>query len=107
MNIMLASILERTREIGIRLTVGARRIDIFIQFLVQTILVTTIGGILGIVSGLSILDIVSKYLNIKLIAGFSMMIIAITVSAGIGFIFGISPAIKASKLDPVVALRHE
>ncbi len=107
MNIMLASIQERTREIGIRLTVGARRIDIFIQFLVQTILVTTIGGILGIVSGLSILDIVSKYLNIKLIAGFSMMIIAITVSAGIGFIFGISPAIKASKLDPVVALRHE
>ncbi|NQV19759.1 MAG: ABC transporter permease [Armatimonadetes bacterium] len=107
MNIMLASIQERTREIGIRLTVGARRIDIFVQFLVQTILVTTIGGILGIVSGLSILDIVSKYLNIKLIAGFSMMIIAITVSAGIGFIFGISPAIKASKLDPVVALRHE
>jgi len=53
------------------------------------------------------LDVVSKYLNIKLIAGFSMMIIAITVSAGIGFIFGISPAIKASKLDPVVALRHE
>ena len=107
MNIMLASIQERTREIGIRLTVGARRIDIFIQFLVQTILVTTIGGILGIVSGLSILDIVSKYLNIKLISGFSMMIIAITVSAGVGFIFGISPAIKASKLDPVVALRHE
>ncbi len=107
MNIMLASIQERTREIGIRLTVGARRIDIFIQFLVQTILVTSIGGILGIISGLSILDIVSKYLNIKLIAGFPMLIIAISVSAGIGFIFGISPAIKASKLDPVVALRYE
>jgi len=107
MNIMLATIQERTREIGIRITVGARRIDIFLQFLVQTVLVTSIGGILGIVLGLSILDIVAKYLKYDLIAGSMMIIVALLVSAGIGLIFGISPAIKASKLNPVEALRYE
>ncbi len=107
MNIMLASIQERTREIGIRIAVGARRRDIFLQFLVQTILVTTIGGVFGIILGLSILDIVSKYLDFELIAGGFMILVALMVSAGIGLIFGISPAIKASKLNPVEALRYE
>lgn len=107
MNIMLATIQERTREIGIRITVGARRIDIFIQFLVQTILVTSIGGILGILIGISILDLVSKYLGFPLVVGVEMIIISLVVSAGIGLVFGISPAIKASKLDPVEALRYE
>ena len=106
-NIMLASVQERTREIGIRLAVGARRRDIFLQFLVQTVLVTTIGGILGIVVGLSILDIVSKYLDIKLIAGIGMIFVALIVSAGVGFLSGIIPAIVASKLNPVKALRYE
>lgn len=106
-NIMLATIQERTREIGIRLTVGARRRDIFVQFLVQTILVTTIGGILGIVLGLSLLDIVSNFLEIELIAGIEMIFVALFVSAGVGFVSGIIPAIIASKLDPVEALRYE
>jgi len=106
-NIMLATIQERTREIGIRIAVGARRIDVFTQFLVQTVLVTTIGGIVGIVLGLSILSLVSGYLNIKMIAGFNMIFVALIVSAGVGFIFGIIPAIIASKLDPVEALRYE
>ncbi|MBT4331909.1 MAG: FtsX-like permease family protein [Candidatus Cloacimonetes bacterium] len=106
-NIMLATIQERTREIGIRLTVGARRRDIFLQFLVQTILVTTIGGILGIVVGLSLLDVVSKFLDMELIAGVAMIFIALMVSAGVGFVSGIVPAIIASKLDPVEALRYE
>ena len=106
-NIMLATIQERTREIGIRLTVGARRRDIFIQFLVQTILVTTIGGILGIILGLSILNLVSNFLGIELIAGIAMIFIALMVSAGVGLISGIVPAIIASKLDPVEALRYE
>jgi len=106
-NIMLATIQERTREIGIRLTVGARRRDIFIQFLVQTILVTTIGGIVGIVVGLSLLDLVSKFLGIELIAGLAMIFIALMVSAGVGLVSGIVPAIIASKLDPVEALRYE
>ncbi len=107
MNIMLASIQERTREIGIRITVGARRRDIFMQFLVQTVLVTTIGGIFGITSGLLILDIVGKYLEFELVAGYRMIFIALLVSAGVGLIFGISPAIKASRLNPVEALRYE
>ncbi len=106
-NIMLATIQERTREIGIRLTVGARRRDIFVQFLVQTILVTTIGGIVGIVVGLSLLDLVSNFLGIELIAGISMIFVALMVSAGVGFVSGIVPAIIASKLDPVEALRYE
>ncbi|NQT65177.1 MAG: ABC transporter permease [FCB group bacterium] len=106
-NIMLATIQERTREIGIRLTVGARRRDIFIQFLVQTILVTTLGGILGIIVGLSLLDLVSNFLGIELIAGITMIFIALMVSAGVGLISGIVPALIASKLDPVEALRYE
>lgn len=106
-NIMLASIQERTREIGIRLTVGARRRDIFIQFLVQTVLITFIGGILGTLVGLSILKMVSGYINIELIAELSMVLIALTVSVGIGLLAGIIPAIMASKLNPVEALRYE
>ncbi len=106
-NIMLASIQERTREIGIRLTVGARRRDIFIQFLVQTVLITFIGGILGTLVGLSILEMVSGYLEIKLIAELSMVLIALSVSVGIGLLAGIIPAIMASKLNPVEALRYE
>lgn len=106
-NIMLATIQERTREIGIRITVGARRRDIFLQFLVQTVLVTTIGGIIGIIVGLSLLDVVSKFIEIELIAGIEMIFIALLVSAGVGLISGIVPAIMASKLDPVEALRYE
>lgn len=106
-NIMLATIQERTREIGIRITVGARRRDIFIQFLVQTVLVTLIGGILGVVVGLSILDLVSSYLDMELIAGVEMILIALMVSAGVGLFSGIIPAIVASKLNPVEALRYE
>jgi putative ABC transport system permease protein len=107
MNIMLATIQERTREIGIRITVGARRRDIFLQFLVQTVVVTSLGGVLGIVFGLSILNLVGKYLDIQLIANGMMIGVALLVSAGVGLIFGISPAIKASKLNPVEALRYE
>ena len=106
-NIMLASIQERTREIGIRITVGARRRDIFIQFLVQTVLITFIGGVLGTIVGLSILEMVSGYLDIKLVAELSMVVVALTVSVGIGLLSGIIPAIIASKLNPVEALRYE
>ena len=106
-NIMLASIQESTREIGIMITVGASRRDIFIQFLVQTILVTMLGGILGIVVGLSILDFVSNYLEMELVAGLNVILIALFVSAGVGFFAGIIPAVLASKLNPVEALRYE
>jgi len=105
-NIMFATIQERTREIGIRLAVGARRFDIFIQFLVQTLIVTFLGGLLGVAVGFSLLNIVSKYLEFQLIAYPGMVFAALAVSVGVGFVSGIIPAIKAANLDPVTALRY-
>lgn len=107
MNIMLASVRERTREIGVRLAIGARRIDIFIQFMVQTILITTLGGVVGIILGYAILNLVGKYLGMELAASLSMIYAAIFVSVGVGLLFGIMPAVRAGNLDPVNALRNE
>ena len=107
MNIMLASIRERTREIGVRIAVGARSRDIFLQFLVQTILITSLGGVLGILLGFAILDKVGSYLQIEVLASVQMIWVALLVSIGVGLIFGVGPAIRASRLDPVIALREE
>jgi len=107
MNIMLASIKERTREIGVRIAVGARRLDIFLQFLVQTVLITAFGGVLGVVLGFTILDLVSGFLEMPMKADPGMIITALIVSVGVGLVFGIVPAIKAGNLDPVIALREE
>lgn len=107
MNIMLASIKERTREIGVRIAIGARRRDIFLQFLVQTVLITALGGVLGIILGYAILGAVGSYLEIQVVASVQMVWVALLVSVGVGLIFGIAPAIRASKLNPVEALREE
>jgi len=107
MNITLASVKERTREIGVRIAVGARRRDIFAQFMVQTILITALGGVLGIILGFSILKAVGSYLDLQVIASVQMIWVALLVSVGVGLIFGISPAMRASKLDPVEALRED
>ncbi|MEF3695459.1 MAG: ABC transporter permease [Candidatus Cloacimonadota bacterium] len=107
MNIMLASIKERTREIGVRLAIGARRRDIFTQFLVQTVLITGLGGVFGVLAGYSILGMVGKYLGVEVAASAQMIWIALFVSVGVGLIFGILPAVRASNLDPVLALREE
>jgi putative ABC transport system permease protein len=107
MNIMLASIKERTREIGVRLAVGARRMDIFTQFLVQTVMITTLGGLMGIVIGFLLLDLVSKFLQMPLVPNPNMIMAALFVSMGVGLVFGIVPALKAGNLDPVIALREE
>ncbi len=107
MNIMLASIRERTREIGVRIAIGARRLDIFIQFMVQTVLVTTLGGVFGIILGYSILNLVGGYLSMELVASVQMVYVALLVSVGVGIVFGVMPAIRASNLDPVIALRNE
>ena len=98
---------ERTREIGVRIAVGARRRDIFAQFMVQTILITALGGVLGIILGFSILKAVGSYLDLQVIASVQMIWVALLVSVGVGLIFGISPAMRASKLDPVEALRED
>lgn len=106
-NIMLATIQERTREIGIRLAVGARRTDIFIQIIVQTILVFIVGGILGVVVGLSLLDVVSGYLGQPIIAAQWVIVSAVISTLSVGIITGVFPAVKASNLDPIKALRYE
>ena len=107
MNIMLAAIKERTREIGVRLAIGARGRDIFLQFLVQTVLITALGGVLGIILGYAILAQVGKFLQINVVANVQMIWAAISVSVGVGMIFGVAPAVRASRLDPVIALREE
>lgn len=107
MNIMLASVKERTREIGVRLAIGARRFDIFVQFLVQTVMITALGGIFGIALGYSILGMISKFLEISVVASMQMIWVALLVSLGVGLLFGITPAVRASNLDPVIALRED
>ena len=106
-NIMLASVKERTREIGVRIAIGARGRDILIQFLVQTILITTLGGVFGIFAGLAIVEVVGDFLGITVKAAPNMVWVALLVSASTGLIFGIGPAYKASKLDPVKALMED
>jgi putative ABC transport system permease protein len=107
MNIMLASVKERTREIGVRIAVGARRRDIVIQFLVQTVLITALGGVVGILLGYAILDLVGSYLKLEVVASVRMIWTALLVSIGVGLLFGIMPAVRAGRLDPIEALREE
>jgi len=107
MNIMLASVTERTREIGIRRALGARRRDIVVQFLVETVILSGTGGILGVVMGVIIPFIVSYAAGMKTIVTFWAPMLAFTISALVGVVFGIYPALRAAKMDPVEALRHE
>ena len=107
MNILLSTIKERTREIGVRIAVGAKRIDIFMQFLIQTILITFIGGIVGVIIALASLKKIASFMNFTLVPSIQTIAVALIVSVGVGLIFGILPSIKASKLNPVEALRYE
>lgn len=107
MNIMLVSVTERTREIGIRKAIGARRKDILTQFLVETLIISGIGGIVGTILGVGISFIISKVIKIPITISLSVIFIAFIFSGGIGILSGIYPANKASKLDPIDALRYE
>lgn len=107
MNIMLVSVTERTREIGLRKAVGARNFDIMIQFVIEAITLTTIGGILGVLAGMSIGDKLSELIGVAAVYNSQSILLAVLVSAGVGLIFGIFPAFKAAKMDPIVALRWE
>lgn len=106
-NVMLASVKERLREIGVRMAVGAKRKDILIQFLVQALLVSFIGGAIGILFGLSLLTILGKFLQSPIAANFQMILIAIILAFGVGLFAGIFPAINASRSDPIKILRYE
>jgi putative ABC transport system permease protein len=107
MNIMLASVTERTREIGIRRALGAKRRDIIIQFLVETVILSGAGGVLGVLLGIAIPYAVTYLANMVTIVTFWSPMIAFTISALVGVVFGIYPAMRAADMDPVEALRHE
>ncbi|HMJ89132.1 MAG TPA: ABC transporter permease [Candidatus Acidoferrum sp.] len=107
MNIMLASVTERTREIGIRRALGAKREDIITQFLVEAVILSAAGGILGVLLGVVIPHFVSHFAGMKTIVTFWSPFLAFTISGAVGVIFGIYPAFRAAAMDPVEALRHE
>jgi putative ABC transport system permease protein len=107
MNIMLASVTERTREIGIRRALGAKRRDIILQFLIETVILSGCGGLIGVALGVAIPYVVTYFSEMPTIVNFWSPTIAFTISALVGIIFGIYPALRAAEMDPVEALRHE
>ncbi|MBL0159529.1 MAG: ABC transporter permease [Bryobacterales bacterium] len=107
MNIMLATVLERTREIGIRRAIGARQADIVRQFLTEAVMISIIGGFLGIVFGVTLAQVIASAAGWSTVITFSSIAVAFGVSVGIGMLFGIYPAVQAAKLDPVEAMRYE
>ncbi|HXT39830.1 MAG TPA: ABC transporter permease [Candidatus Angelobacter sp.] len=107
MNIMLVSVTERTREIGIRLAVGARGRDVLRQFLTEAVLLSVVGGALGIGTGFWLAPLLTKFAGFPTLISNASVIVAFTVSAIIGVVFGFFPALKAARLDPIDALRYE
>jgi putative ABC transport system permease protein len=107
MNIMLASVTERTREIGLRKSLGARRSQIVMQFMVESSMLATLGGAIGVVFALAIAAIVRVASPVPISTPLYAVSIALALSTGVGLFFGIYPAMRASKLDPIEALRAE
>jgi len=108
MNIMLVSVTERTREIGVRKAIGARRSDIILQFLTEAVVLTGLGGLIGMLFGWMVSLITRFFLpNLPTLVPLWAVALGIVVSVGIGVFFGIWPASKAARLDPVEALRYE
>ncbi|MCC6521883.1 MAG: ABC transporter permease [Polyangiaceae bacterium] len=107
MNIMLVSVRERTREIGVRMAVGARRRDVLLQFLVEAVVVSVAGGLLGIGLGYLAASLIAKLGGWATVVPVYSVALALTVSVLIGIVFGVGPARRASRLDPVEALRQE
>lgn len=107
MNIMLVSVTERTREIGIRIALGARARDVMIQFLVEAIAISCLGGFLGVALGIVGTYFATDAMNLPFILSTETMVVAFSFSAVVGVVFGFFPARKAAKLNPIEALRHE
>jgi putative ABC transport system permease protein len=107
MNIMLVSVTERTREIGIRMAVGAQPSDILAQFLVESLVLAAIGGIVGIAVGLGVGQLLAAKFGWSMVTRTDIVLASVLVSALVGVVFGIYPARKASRLDPIEALRYE
>ena len=106
-NIMLVSLTERIKEIGIRKALGARRIDIFLQFLIEAILISLLGGVVGIILGLSFGSIVAIFLQQEPVIPFDWVFYSLQICASMGIIFGLYPAIRASRLNPIDSMRYD
>ena len=107
MNIMLATVLERTREIGIRRAIGAKQRDIVRQFLIEAVLISMVGGLLGIAAGFASSKIIAAAADMPTVVSMVSIVVAFGVSVAVGLLFGIYPAMQASKLDPIEAIRYE
>ncbi len=107
MNIMLASVLERIKEIGLRLSIGAKKSDVTQQFLFEAIMISVSGGLIGVVLGVTMAYIVSEFAEIPTLISFSSIVLSFGVAATVGLIFGIAPAIKAASQDPITSLLYE
>jgi len=107
MNIMLATVSERTREIGIRRALGAKKQDIVIQFLSESLIITLCGGIVGIALGFLLPLFVRYFANMPTIITYKSLVLAFGISAAVGIIFGLYPAYRAAGMDPIESLRHE
>ena len=107
MNIMLVSVIERTREIGIRMAVGAKPLDVLTQFLVEALVLAAVGGVIGVGFGALLAKYMASYYGWKLFFPATTAAIAFAVAGGVGVVFGLYPAIRASRLDPIPALRYE
>ncbi len=107
MNVMLVSVTERTREVGLRLAVGARSSDVLLQFLIESVILCLLGGLGGILLGLFATEAIASYAGWPALFSTEAMIVAVSVSAVVGLFFGFYPAWKASRLDPIVALQRE
>lgn len=107
MNIMLASVTERTREIGIRRAIGARRVHIISQFLVETVVLSGLGGLVGIAIGVLFPWLITRFFGMPTVVPVYSIVLSTAISVTIGVVFGIYPAVRAANLDPIEALRHE
>lgn len=107
MNIMLASVLERIKEIGLRLAIGAKKTDIIQQFLFEAIMISVSGGIIGVILGVTLALLVSSVANIPTIITFTSIVLSFGVAATVGLVFGIAPARRAANQDPITSLRYE
>jgi putative ABC transport system permease protein len=107
MNIMLASVTERTKEIGIRRAIGAKRKQIISQFLIETVVLSTVGGLIGIGLGLLIPLLITIFAGMPTVVTAKSVVLSVGISIAVGIVFGLYPAVRAANVDPIVALRHE